>query len=291
MSDEQIIKKLQKEVQIYKKKLARSEANRITLEEIRDRNSNMFQMLNAEIEEQRRLIKEKNLQLEGLAKKLAKYLSPQVYDSIFSGEREVKIETYRKTLTVFFSDIVGFTSKSESMEAEELSQWLNCYLDRMAEIAIKYEGTLDKFIGDAVMVFFGDPKSEGEKKDALNCISMAMAMRQEAKKLGVNIRIGINTGECTVGNFGSENRMEYTVIGSAVNLASRLESSSKSGHILISDATHQFIGSAIKCKEREMIKVKGIDRDVKTFWVTEDLTNKNAKTTKRCSGFLLRCAP
>ncbi|MBF0279989.1 MAG: adenylate/guanylate cyclase domain-containing protein [SAR324 cluster bacterium] len=271
MPDEKEFKSLQKEIKILKKKLNRSEANRITLEEMWDRNSRLFETFNQEIEKQRELIQQKSEQLEALATKLAKYLSPQVYNSIFSGEREVKIETYRKTLTIFFSDIVGFTSQSEEMDTNELSLWLNQYLDRMAEIAIRYEGTLDKFIGDAVMVFFGDPTSEGEKKDAFNCVSMAMAMRQEAKNLGIKIRIGINTGECTVGNFGSESRMEYTVIGAPVNLASRLESNSKPGQILISDATYDLIGNFVQCEERELIKVKGIDRDLKTYWVTQDL--------------------
>jgi hemerythrin-like metal-binding protein len=263
--------KLQKEVKILKKKLARSETNRVTLEEMWDRNSHLFQTFNNEIEQQGKLIQEKNEQLEGLAAKLAKYLSPQVYDSIFTGEREVKIETYRKPLTVFFSDIVGFTTKSENMKTEELSIWLNDYLHRMAEIAIQYEGTLDKFIGDAVLVFFGDPKTSGEKIDAFNCTAMAMAMRQEAKKLGVDIRIGINSGLATVGNFGSENRMEYTVIGKVVNLASRLESNSKPGQILISESTYQLLENMIRCEEREEIRVKGIDKDIKTYWVVEDL--------------------
>jgi len=275
MTEDKKLIKLEKEIRILKKKLERSEANRITLEEMWDRNSKLFETFNNEIDSQRKLIQEKKEQLEALALKLAKYLSPQVYQSIFTGEREVKIETYRKRLTVFFSDIVGFTNKSEKMEAGELSRWLNNYLDKMAGIALLYEGTLDKFIGDAVMVFFGDPKSHGEAKDALECISMAMAMRQKAKDLGVDIRIGVNTGECTVGNFGSENRMEYTVIGAPVNLASRLESNSKPGQILISESTYQLIKDNIKCEEREPIRVKGIEREIKTFWVVEDLLDEN----------------
>ncbi len=263
--------KLQKEIKVLKRKLQRSETNRVNLEKMWDRNSHLFETLNAEIAQQRNVIAEKKEQMEALATKLAKYLSPQVYDSIFSGAREVKIETYRKTLTVFFSDIVGFTKIAEGMETEELSLWLNRYLDRMAELALRYDGTLDKFIGDAVMVFFGDPVSSGKQMDAFNCACMAMAMRQEAKRLGVDIRIGINTGECIVGNFGSESRMEYTVIGGAVNLASRLESNSMPGKILISGSTHVLIGNRVDCEERGPIRVKGIDRDIQTYWVTEDL--------------------
>ncbi len=275
MQDDNKLIRLEKEVRILKKKLARSEANRITLEEMWDRNSRLFETFNNEINTQREIVQEKKEQLEALASKLAKYLSPQVYDSIFTGEREVRIETYRKHLTIFFSDIVGFTSKSEIMETRKLSRWLNTYLDRMAEIALLYEGTLDKFIGDAVMVFFGDPKTNGEEKDAFDCISMAMAMRQEAKKLGVDIRIGVHSGECTVGNFGSENRMEYTVIGAPVNLASRLESNSKPGQILISDSTYRLIKDKVRCEERGPIRVKGIERDIQTYWVVDDLLDEN----------------
>ena len=210
-------------------------------------------------------LRQAHRKLEILAQKLSKYLSPQVYSSIFTGEKDVKIETSRKTLTILFSDIVGFTQKSEDMEHQELTRWLNNYLNEMANIALKYGGTLDKFIGDAVMVFFGDPKSEGDHKDALRCIQMAKEMSSKAKELGVDIRIGINTGECTVGNFGSEDRMEYTIIGRAVNLASRLEDSGESGKILISDSTYQLIHSEFSCIPGGEIRVKGIDRDIMTY--------------------------
>ena len=165
---------------------------------------------------------EKNDQLNTLASKLSKYLSPQVYDSIFTGEKDVKIETSHKPLTVFFSDIVGFTSTAEGMGHQELTQWLNSYLNAMAQICLDYGGTLDKFIGDAIMVFFGDPQSKGKPEDAKQCTLMAVEMMNKAAELGIKIRAGINTGECTVGNFGSGSRMEYTIIGSTVNLAARL---------------------------------------------------------------------
>jgi class 3 adenylate cyclase len=94
-----------------------------------------------------------------IAVKLAKYLSPQVYDSIFSGEKDVKIESYRKKLTVFFSDIKDFTKTTDSMESEALTGLLNEYLNEMSKIALEYGGTIDKYIGDAIMIFFGDPES------------------------------------------------------------------------------------------------------------------------------------
>jgi class 3 adenylate cyclase len=107
-------------------------------------------------------IKMKSEQLQGLSQKLAKYLSKQVYHSIFEGEMDVKIESYRKKLTVFFSDIQGFTELSDRIESEVLTNILNSYLNEMSKIAHDHGGTIDKFIGDAIMIFFGDPESEGK---------------------------------------------------------------------------------------------------------------------------------
>lgn len=212
-------------------------------------------------------IQSKNEQLESVANKLSKYVSPDVYQSIFTGSKDVKIETETKFLTVFFSDIEGFTRKSESMEERELAQWLNRYLNAMAELALRFGGTLDKFVGDAVMIFFGDIKTAGIKEDAVKCLRMAMEMQGEAKKLGVDIRVGINSGKCTVGNFGSENRMSYTIIGKEVNVAARLENNCLPGQILIAESTHELIKEYIPCKLHGKISVKGIDRELNTFWV------------------------
>ncbi|NRB41492.1 MAG: adenylate/guanylate cyclase domain-containing protein [Pseudomonadales bacterium] len=212
-------------------------------------------------------VEDKNTALELLASKLAKYLSPQIYASIFSGEKDVIIETYKKNLTVFFSDIVGFSKKTEAMELEQLPDWLNQYLDEMAAVAIRYGGTLDKFIGDAVMVFFGDPQTEGEENDAVKCVKMAIEMQKQAKKIGMNIRIGINSGECLVGNFGSDLHMEYTIIGSAVNLAARLESHCEAGEILISQASYRLVKDQIACVKHGGIQVKGFDQSVMTYGI------------------------
>ncbi len=207
--------------------------------------------------------------LAALSNKLSKYLSPQVYKSIFSGEKEVKIESYRRKLTVFFSDIVNFTPIAETMDHLSLTRWLNGYLDEMTSIAMEYQGTLDKYIGDAIMVFFGDPLSSGEQADALACVRMALAMQAKARMLDIGVRIGISSGECTVGNFGSMDRMEYTIIGKEVNLASRLESNSRVGNILISDSTYALVKDKIACQKRGMIRMKGINRDVMTYWAKE----------------------
>ena len=180
-------------------------------------------------------LNQKNEQLEALSAKLAKYLSRQVYDSIFTGRTEVRVESYRKELTVFFSDIQGFTDLTDRMEAEALSELLNSYLGEMATIADEHGGTVDKFIGDGIMIFFGDPETRGRREDAIACVRMALAMRERIfhllqewqQQIGtaeLHVRMGINTGYCTVGNFGSEDRLDYTIVGGPVNVASRLES-------------------------------------------------------------------
>ena len=126
------------------------------------------------------------------------------------------------------------TGTTDRLESEELTQLLNQYLSAMSEVALDYGATVDKYVGDAIMIFFGDPETRGVKEDALACVKMAIAMRERIASLAhiwrdagierpLACRIGINTGYCTVGNFGSEDRMDYTIIGGAVNLASRLE--------------------------------------------------------------------
>jgi len=209
---------------------------------------------------------------------LKRYLPPQLVEIILSGEREVTVTSHRKKLTVFFSDIKDFTLTTDSMEPEELTKLLNHYLAEMSNIIFKYGGTIDKFIGDAIMVFFGDPVFENDKKHATNCVLMAREMQQKMKSLQqtwinqgierpLQIRCGVNTGYITVGNFGSPQRVDYTIIGGQVNLAARLESKAKPGEVIISHATYAFIKDIIKCESKGEITVKGIARPIKIYKV------------------------
>lgn len=240
----------------------------------------------ATIDAQEDALTEKTKNLENLSARLSKYLSPQVYESIFTGKQKVTVASSRKKLTIFFSDIVGFTELADQQESEELTKLLNKYLTEMSHIALEYGATIDKFIGDAIMVFFGDPDSRGVKKDAIRCVEMAIAMRDRLAGLNENwrqgglsksleCRMGIHTGFCTVGNFGSEERMEYTIIGGTVNTASRLESSAKPGQILISYETFALVCDEIDCSEEGPIEVKGIAYPVRTYSVSN---NQNVKT-------------
>ena len=226
----------------------------------------------------KQIIEEKSNKLENLAKRLAKYLSPQIYQNIFDEKRDTPISHNRKNLTVFFSDIVSFTDLTDTMEPEKLASVINSYLSEMSTIAIRYGGTIDKFIGDAIMVFFGDPESLGETLDALKCIEMAIDMLNRVNELqghwkklgvknGISVRIGISNGYCTVGNFGSDLRLDYTVLGSPVNLAARLQSMSEPNKILIDENTKNLIESEVKTRYFNDFTPKGFLRPIGTYFI------------------------
>ena len=137
----------------------------------------------SELRQREQDLTEKSVALAALSSKLAKYLAPQVYDSIFTGRQDVKIVSKRKKLTVCFSDLVGFTEITDLMELEDLTQLLNHYLTEMSKIAQQYGATIDKYVGDAIVMFFGDPTTLGVKQDALACVQMAIAMQQRVGEL------------------------------------------------------------------------------------------------------------
>jgi class 3 adenylate cyclase len=229
-------------------------------------------------EEANKLVTEKNETLEALSSKLAKYLSPQIYKSIFSGAQTVEIASKRKKLTIFFSDVAAFTETTENLESEELTNVLNHYLTEMSAIALEYGATIDKYIGDAMLLFFGDPETKGVKEDAKACVMMAIAMQRRMRRLErewrnrglerpFRIRMGICTGFCTVGNFGSRTRMDYTIIGNEVNLAARLESAAEPGSILLAHETNSLVQDIVLTEEQPAMTVKGFARPINTFKV------------------------
>ncbi|MFP4365333.1 MAG: adenylate/guanylate cyclase domain-containing protein [Spirochaetia bacterium] len=235
---------------------------------------NTIEALNRGLEEK---VEERTKQINELNSKMKNYLSPQLYKSIVFGQRDSSRERhYRKKLTVFFSDIVGFTRITEMMEPEEISRMLNTYLDEMTNIAIKYEGTIDKFVGDAIMVFFGDPEFVSDKVHALRAVKMALEMQDILEDLRVqwekegymnpfHVRMGVNTGYCTIGNFGAESKMDYTIIGNNVNMASRFETMAKPDSILISPESYTLVKDEIECKLIGEAELKGIPHPVKVY--------------------------
>jgi len=219
-----------------------------------------------------------NEQISLLGDKLKVYLPHQFVESLAHGDRKALPDYKRRRLTVFFSDVQGFTTWTDKLEPEDTRDVLNQYLSEMSAIADKWGGTVDKFIGDAIMVFFGDPEFTNDKDHAMRCVRMAMEMqekmsslRAEWEDLGyqepLHIRIGVNTGYATVGNFGSESRLNYTVLGSAVNLASRLETACAADRITVSHTTWSLIKDEIECEPKGEIEVKGFAEPVKIYEV------------------------
>jgi adenylate cyclase len=185
----------------------------------------------------------------------SRYVSPELAEEIWSRRSEVVLGGEQRTATVLFSDIRGFTAMTAGRPSEEVLRWLNRYLAAMDEVIRAHGGLLNKFIGDGIMVLFGVPLSDGVERDAARAVQAALAMlrRLEADERGgrtlagfgpLRIGIGIHTGPLTSGNVGSESRLEYSVIGETVNLASRLESLTKDLHvpIVLSQATAEAIG-------------------------------------------------
>jgi adenylate cyclase len=228
--------------------------------------------------------------LASLSMKISRYISPQVYKSIFSGQKDVAIHTERKKLTIFFSDIQNFTATTERLQPEQVTLLLNEYFTEMAAIAMKHGGTIDKFIGDAMLIFFGDPETKGEIGDAEACLRMAWEMQLRLRELNVvwhssgveqpfQARMGINSGYCNVGNFGSADRMDYTIIGAEANLAARLQSVAEAGRIVVSYETYALVRHLITARALTPITMKGISREVVPYTVerlvdAEDLDSR-----------------
>ena len=241
-----------------------------------DRQEQRLVKLNRSLKTQTVELEQQRCRLEGLSLQLAKYLPPQIHEALFAGKYDTQITTQRKKLTVFFSDIKEFTRTAESLQPESLTEYLNDYFSEMTAIALSYGATIDKYIGDAMMLFFGDPDSKGVRDDARACVEMALEMQDRMHVLqrrwreqGFDnpfvIRIGINTGYCNVGNFGSDQRLSYTIIGGEVNVAQRLEANSDPGGILISHETYCQADDLVDVEERQALTLKGIDRNIRTY--------------------------
>jgi len=207
------------------------------------------------------------------AARLRRYVSPQLAESILAGDTEVVLGSSRKYLTIFLSDIRGFTEMTEQMEPEHLVDELNEYLSEMTEIVFRHGGTLDKYIGDAILVFFGDPIPQEDHAE--RALRMALEMQQHVEDLaerwtatyGASFRIGIGvtTGWVTVGNIGSSARTDYTVLGNEVNLAARLADRAEAGEILVSERTMVKAEGIVSGEVVDEVTLKGVSRPIKVY--------------------------
>ncbi|MFO0651515.1 MAG: adenylate/guanylate cyclase domain-containing protein [Polyangiales bacterium] len=224
---------------------------------------------------------------EALARaRFQRLLSPAIAELVVSGKVEVKQGGEPRVTTMLFSDIRGFTSRSETMQAGDIVSMLNDYFERMVEIVFKYEGTLDKFVGDEIMALFGAPVSHPD--DAVRAVRTALAMLDDLRafnadratqgKPSFEIGIGINTGDVVAGYIGSSKAMQYTVIGAPVNLAARLCSAAHGMQVLIAETTWNLVKDEFEVRELEPIKPKGIAQPVRVFEVLRDRTT-DADTT------------
>jgi len=249
--------------------------------------------LNETLRERNKLIEEFNRTLEEKVKKqveeiqktsrLKRYVSPRIAESIISNGSDKYLTTARKLLTVCFADLKGFTSASENMEPEDTVNLLNEFFTEMTSIIFKYGGTLDKFIGDGILVFFGDPIYYTDHNE--RSVRMAIDMRERVQSLrkhwlekgcNINICMGINTGYVTVGNFGSVAQMNYTVIGHQVNIAHRLQLEAKAGQILTTKQALTGLQHIIAAEEIKNVRLKGINKPMDVYNVIgyKDVYNK-----------------
>lgn len=203
---------------------------------------------------------------------LRRYLSPKLTEKILSSGDTLGAQPQRKMMTVVFSDIRGFSTLTDNLEPEELFHLLDRYLDEMIKLIHQYDGTLNKIIGDGLLIFFGDPipMEDHAKRAVLMAIDMqkkVAELRDEWLQYGyeLGIGIGINTGYMSVGTIGSDIHRDYTVIGNQVNVAARLESQAKAGQILISQRTYSRVRDEVQVEKIGAIRVKGINSPVMTY--------------------------
>ncbi|MEW6544367.1 MAG: adenylate/guanylate cyclase domain-containing protein [Nitrospirota bacterium] len=204
-----------------------------------------------------------------------RYVSQRVVEQLVKNPDMANPSGRKERLTVFFSDVRGFTSMSEKMEPQEVQQLLSEYFTEMTRILFKHGGTLDKFMGDAVMAFFGNP--EPQPDHALRAVLMALEMQEAIGRLNekwaaegrrtIGVGMGINSGDVTVGNLGSKDFLDYTVIGDNVNLACRLEQNAKAGEIIITQATYDEVKHAVEVEPMEPVRVKGKSEPIPIYRV------------------------
>jgi len=231
---------------------------------VRERTADLFQV-NTDLEKRNGLIRQV----------FGRYLSDEIVANLLEHPHGLKLGGERRKITILTSDLRGFTAISERLSAEEVITILNIYLKEMADIITNYQGTIDEFMGDGILVLFGAPTARED--DAVRSVACACAMQlamgtvnAKLKQLGfpeLNMGIGINTGIVVLGNIGSEKRTKYGIVGSEVNLTYRIESYTTGGQILISKQTFNDAGSIVKIGKKKEVQPKGIQQPITIYEV------------------------
>jgi adenylate cyclase len=229
--------------------------------------------------EQRKRLSELNKALEirnrFILTTFGRYISDEIVESILETPEGLKLGGEMRTVTILMSDIRGFTPITERLSPENVVSILNIYLEVMTEVIQKYQGTINEFIGDAILVIFGAPiELEDHARRAVACaleMQMAMAVvnerNREAGYPELEMGIGINTGELVVGNIGSKKRAKYGVVGSNVILTSRIESFTKGGHILVSESTVDSCGPILRIDDSMEVMLKGVKKPISIYQI------------------------
>ncbi len=259
-------------VQHFNALIARSEASSRNFQET----TNKLMLYTRDIEGYQKKLRDESMSRY----QLGRYVGQDVVDQISASSGDMPLENKKQRVTMLFSDIRSFTSISEHMAPEEVISMLNEYFDAMVNIIFKHDGILDKFVGDELMATFGaldKPGSAGQ--GPLNAVKAAIAMQDRMKKLMSDFMfkgypvfetgIGINTGEVVMGNLGSKNRMDYTVIGDTVNVAARLEQMAKGNTIMVGEETYESCKAYVQMEPKGEIKVKNRAAPVKCFEVAK----------------------
>jgi adenylate cyclase len=217
-----------------------------------------------------------------------KYMAPEVVDEILRHPENIHLGGEKQELSVFFSDVAGFTTISEQLTPEVLVEVLNVYLSTMAEVILQQRGNVNKYLGDGIMALFGAPRGEANHATlacyaALDCQQALVSCRPAWQARGfpeLTTRIGVNSGSLVVGNMGSQSRMEYTVMGDSVNLASRLEGANKfyDTRLLLGPRTYELARNDIEAREVDVIRVKGKKEPVVIY---ELLARKGALSSEK----------
>jgi len=206
---------------------------------------------------------------------LQRYLPPALVDRAAAGELQLDAAPERRVVTVMFTDIVGFTGLSERLGPEALGDLLNRLLGEIADVSMEHGATVDKFIGDCVMVVFGAPEFCSPEDQARRCVALGRAIHERVNEVGaeyqLQARTGLNTGDAVVGNFGSASRSDYTVLGPAVNVAARLESASQPNRILIGSESARLLGGSVRLEAAGSLTLKGVSESVEAWFVADEI--------------------
>jgi len=209
---------------------------------------------------------------------IRRYVPEQVADAVLSDTPEAIDRHERRKLTIFFSDLVGFTDLSDELEPEDLAMVLHDYFTEMSAIARRHGGTVDDLVGDAILVLFGAPESTDDHDQALRAVRMAVEMQEAMGPLNqrwesagipqaLRVRMGVNTGVVTVGNFGSAERTKYTALGKQVNIAARIQSHCEPGKVLVSHPTWLLVRDEIACTPKGELALKGLHKPMPAYEV------------------------